>query len=367
MNKRILRLIPWLLAVSIIASACSAAPGAKPVVVIDSPPSNSQFRGGEAVTVQSTSTDSAGIARVELLVDGTVVRTDTPPSPQPSFTVLQTWSATPGSHTITVRAFNTANTVSDPAAILVAIAVSTPAAAPTAAAPTAAATATPNPTATTVVPISTPTATTAPSGACTNSSTFVADITVPDNTAIAPGQTFNKIWRVRNSGSCTWGSGYQFVFVSGQAMSSTSVFNVPATAPGATADLLVPMVAPTTAGLHTGFWQLRSATNTFFGPRVFVTIRVVAPSSPVPSGCLGQPQIPSFTASPTTITAGQSSTLSWGFVLGASSAEIDNDVGGVATPGSTTVSPTTTTTYTLTARCEDRVTTAQVTITVNPP
>ena len=364
MNKRILRLIPWLLAVSIMASACSAAPGGKPVVVIDSPPSNSQFRGGEAVTVQSTSTDSAGIARVELLVDGTVVRTDTPPSPQPSFTVLQTWSATPGSHTITVRAFNTANTVSDPAAILVAIGVSTPAAAPT-----AAATATPNPTPSTggVTPPLPPTATTAPSGACTNSSTFVADITVPDNTAIAPGQTFNKIWRVRNSGSCTWGSGYQFVFVSGQAMSATSVFAVPATAPGTTADLLVPMVAPTTAGLHTGFWQLRSPVATFFGPRVFVTIRVVAPASPVPSGCLGQPQIPSFTASPTTITAGQSSTLSWGFVLGATSAVIDPDIGGVRTPDSTTVSPTTTTTYTMTARCEDRVTTAQVTITVNPP
>ncbi|MBI4786305.1 MAG: hypothetical protein HY782_04585 [Chloroflexi bacterium] len=361
MNIRILRLVPLLAALWLVAAACTAAPAGKPTVIINSPASNSQFRGGEDVAIESTSTDAAGITRVELLVDGAVVRTDTPPSPQQSYSVIQTWKSTPGSHTISVRAFSAANIAGDPAAILVAVLAPTPAAAPT-----AAATSTPNPTPTTAA--AAPTATSAPSGACTTNSTFVTDVTVPDGTALAPGQTFNKIWRVRNSGTCAWGSGYQFVFTGGQAMNATTVVAVPNTAAGATADLLVPMAAPTTAGLHTGFWQLRSPTGALFGVRVFVTVRVLAPAPPAPSGCLGMPQIQGgFSASPTTITAGQSATLSWGFVVGAQSAEIDNGIGGVQTPGSTTVSPTTTTTYTMTARCEDRVTTAQVTITVNAP
>jgi hypothetical protein len=56
------------------------------------------------------------ITRVELLVDGDVVRTDPSPSPQVSFTLIQTWKATPGTHTLGVRAYNTSGAASDPAA-----------------------------------------------------------------------------------------------------------------------------------------------------------------------------------------------------------------------------------------------------------
>jgi hypothetical protein len=76
--------------------------------------------------------------------------------------------------------------------------------------------------------------------------------------------------------------------------------------------------------------------------------------------------IASFTASPGTITAGQSSTLNWGKVDNATSASIDPGVGGVGTPGSTTVSPPTTTTYTLTATGCGGTTRKTVTVTVTP-
>lgn len=48
----------------------------------------------------------------------------------------------------------------------------------------------------------------------------------------------------------------------------------------------------------------------------------------------------------------------------ADTVEIDQGIGGVATPGSRVVSPATTTTYTLTARCGANVATRQVTIVV---
>ncbi|MCJ7667576.1 MAG: hypothetical protein MUP04_04720, partial [Anaerolineae bacterium] len=80
----------------------------------------------------------------------------------------------------------------------------------------------------------------------------------------------------------------------------------------------------------------------------------------------GPPVIEFFTASPDTITAGESTTLSWGLVSNATGVVIDQGIGGVGTPGSTVVSPGSTTTYTMTAIGLGGTDTASVTVTVNP-
>ncbi|MCS7026602.1 MAG: OmpA family protein [Bryobacteraceae bacterium] len=71
-----------------------------------------------------------------------------------------------------------------------------------------------------------------------------------------------------------------------------------------------------------------------------------------------------FQASPMTILAGQSSVLSWQ-TEGAESVEISG-IGAVAQNGTQSVSPTTTTTYVLTARNRFGQATAQVSVQVNP-
>lgn len=206
----------------------------------------------------------------------------------------------------------------------------------------------------------------APSG-CTLHGIFIADVTVPDGTPMAPGQAFNKIWRMRNTGTCTWGAGYTFAFVRGELMGQIQQIAVPTTAPGATADLLVAMSAPTNPGTHRSFWRLKAPNGVFFGDELWVTINVPAPApAPAPVvGCSGAPVIASFTASSTSINAGQSVTLNWGLVSNADNATINQGIGGVGTPGSTTVTPGSTTTYTLTASCGSTQTTAQVTVNVN--
>ena len=65
------------------------------------------------------------------------------------------------------------------------------------------------------------------------------------------------------------------------------------------------------------------------------------------------------------IIAGGSTTLSWGAVTNADSAEIEG-IGGVATPGSIAVNPVVTTTYRLIARCGSNVASAQVVVGVAP-
>jgi len=76
------------------------------------------------------------------------------------------------------------------------------------------------------------------------------------------------------------------------------------------------------------------------------------------------PVITSFTATPASITAGQSSTLSWN-VTGATAVSIDQGVGTV-TGASVNVAPAATTTYTLTARNATGAVTASTRVDVTP-
>lgn len=202
--------------------------------------------------------------------------------------------------------------------------------------------------------------------ACANVAAFVADVTVPADSTISPGQSFNKVWRVLNTGTCGWEANTQLIFVSGDAMSATNAVAVPFTPPGASADLAVPMVAPAAPGTYEGHWQLW-VNGTLFGPVLVVRINVPAPPPPPPPTCSGTPNITSFSASTTTIAPGQSVVLSWGPVLNADQAQIDQGIGGVATPGSTVVAPGQTTTYTMQAFCGANTAIAQVTIFVVVP
>lgn len=113
------------------------------------------------------------------------------------------------------------------------------------------------------------TATTAPAGtaqAGVDKAEFVADVTVPDGTNFTPGEAFVKTWRVRNSGTTTWGTDYVLAYARGAQMGGAATVPLPNTvAPGAEVDISVDMTAPTALGSHTGFWQLRTGAGTPFG------------------------------------------------------------------------------------------------------
>ncbi|MBI5301091.1 MAG: hypothetical protein HY868_03065 [Chloroflexi bacterium] len=116
---------------------------------------------------------------------------------------------------------------------------------------------------------------------------------------------------------------------------------------------------------NNAFAEIRSCSGT--ATRVPTSTRTRTPTIvPPASGCSGAPNIASFSASPSTITAGNSTTLSWGAVTNADSVSIEPGIGGVSAPGSRSVSPATTTTYTLTARCGSNTQTRQTTVTVLP-
>lgn len=79
---------------------------------------------------------------------------------------------------------------------------------------------------------------------CTNSAAFVTDVTVPDNASFKQGEKFNKVWRIKNTGTCTWTEQYTLVFYDGDQMSAPDSTPLSVTRPGDTLDIAVDMVAP---------------------------------------------------------------------------------------------------------------------------
>ena len=95
---------------------------------------------------------------------------------------------------------------------------------------------------------------------------FPIDVTIPDDTVMNPGQTFTKIWRLKNIGSCTWTTDYKVQLFSGEAMGAPVVINLPQiVAPGQEVDISVDLLAPQAAGTYQGNWKLRTAADEWFG------------------------------------------------------------------------------------------------------
>ncbi|MFH1906978.1 MAG: NBR1-Ig-like domain-containing protein [Chloroflexota bacterium] len=130
-----------------------------------------------------------------------------------------------------------------------------------------------------------------PPPSTTDSATFISHVTLPDGWVVSPGQSLTKTWRVKNTGTSTWGSGYQLAFTGGEQMGAPSAVNVPATAPGQEADISVNITAPFGGGSHQGNWRLRNPQGTYFGDELWVKITVDAPNP-------GSGQITMFDVSP---------------------------------------------------------------------
>jgi hypothetical protein len=106
-----------------------------------------------------------------------------------------------------------------------------------------------------LVPVSTPTALPGPTATpppCYDGLEFVEDVTVPDGTEMSPGQDFDKVWRVRNTGTCAWDGSYQVAFVQGDRMEGESEAVSGTVISGATYDITIDQKAPNSPGTYGG-------------------------------------------------------------------------------------------------------------------
>jgi hypothetical protein len=270
-NRHVLRLL--LLAVLFLAPVLACGPRDEavvegPTVTIMSPDSGATFTVGEQVLIQSSVSDEKGVSRVELVVNAAVVRVDPPMEGTPTtFAIAQPWfPEAAGEFVIHVIAYNTQNQASLPASITLQVVEGS-------------ARATPTP----VPPTLTPVPDVTGESGCTLNAAYVADVSIPDNSEIQPGVGFVKIWRMRNTGTCDWGSGFQLVFVGGDQLGATPGVAVPATASGSTVDVAVQMTAPTGPGTYKSHWRMQSDKGQAFGSTVYVLIVVPEPATATPT------------------------------------------------------------------------------------
>ncbi|MFN8469194.1 MAG: SUMF1/EgtB/PvdO family nonheme iron enzyme [Caldilineaceae bacterium] len=115
-------------------------------------------------------------------------------------------------------------------------------------------------------------------GACTNDAQFMVDISQPEKSQNIPGNIITKVWRVRNSGTCPWTTGYKLAKVGGDLPITNKVQALPAPLePQRSIDLSVSFTVPKAAGEYTGEWRLQSPSGAYYGPKLTVNIVVVEP------------------------------------------------------------------------------------------
>lgn len=124
--------------------------------------------------------------------------------------------------------------------------------------------------------------------ACLDGMKFVADITYGDNNMtdlpiLKPGESFVKVWRLQNTGTCTWTPDYHLVYAYGNVdsaqMNGQHVAIPGNTAPGATADVGATLIAPQAPYTYQGFWQMENAKGERFGQTIWVGITTVQNSA----------------------------------------------------------------------------------------
>ncbi|MBN1536712.1 MAG: hypothetical protein JW908_08280 [Anaerolineales bacterium] len=137
----------------------------------------------------------------------------------------------------------------------------------------------------------TPTVASGATGVSPDKADFVSDVSVPDETQFAPGQSFTKTWRIKNSGTTTWTTDYALVYATGNQMGGAA--SIPLTSsivPGSSVDLSVDLIAPMEQGRYVSYWMLRNTSGTNFGvgpnadQAIFVVINVVGSATLTPTG-----------------------------------------------------------------------------------
>lgn len=132
---------------------------------------------------------------------------------------------------------------------------------------------------------------TAPSAAPTlprPSLRFVRDRTLPDGTAVQPGQTgLRKIWDVRNDGLHAWPAGSTLVFCGGDVLHSGAASSVEPQRllqPGEEGQLAVALTAvPEQDGRYVSYFRMQTADGLNFGQRLWADIVVTKPVAAAPA------------------------------------------------------------------------------------
>lgn len=96
--------------------------------------------------------------------------------------------------------------------------------------------------------------------------TVVRHVTIPNGEILRPGTAFTKIWRVKNTGSCTWPITARMVAAKNSGWDGASAPLGETVRPGDEADFAIDLVAPPGPANYTGAFVIKVDNKTTFGP-----------------------------------------------------------------------------------------------------
>ncbi len=120
----------------------------------------------------------------------------------------------------------------------------------------------------------------------------------PDN-SVLPATMVAAYLSARNVGDCTWPEDVRVAFVSGAQMGAPNAIPVQSLAAGESTQVILPLRAPSSAGVYTSTWEVRHGTGSVAGTAVAVIVEVSGAPTPTPTPT---PRVrPTSTAAPTLV------------------------------------------------------------------
>ncbi|MEO3786172.1 NBR1-Ig-like domain-containing protein [Actinocorallia sp. B10E7] len=107
-------------------------------------------------------------------------------------------------------------------------------------------------------------------------SRFEKDVTYPDGTLVEKGETFEKVWRLRNTGTVEWKDRF-LMRANDTICHAPERAEIPRTSPGQSVDIRVRVRAPEQSGTCRIYWKMVDAQGRTFFPgkrAIFLDVRV---------------------------------------------------------------------------------------------
>ncbi|MCD6576977.1 MAG: hypothetical protein J7K66_03070 [Anaerolineaceae bacterium] len=107
---------------------------------------------------------------------------------------------------------------------------------------------------------------------------FIEDVTYPDGSILQPGERFTKTWKVENTGTTTWNTGYFYRYLDGKPIMCNEddmfIFITNPVKPNNQVTLSVRMTAPNTLGSYENYFIMANDKGQIFGDTLYVKIVV---------------------------------------------------------------------------------------------
>jgi hypothetical protein len=116
-----------------------------------------------------------------------------------------------------------------------------------------------------------------PAPACENGLRYIEDLSIPDGSIAASGESLDKRWRVENNGTCNWDERYRLKLIAGPDLGAGQARALYPARGGSQADLQIIFTAPQEPGAYRSAWQAHDPAGQPFGDPIFIDFIVLAP------------------------------------------------------------------------------------------